>query len=106
MMINYNIDPDETQTDPRIQGDDDEYVDFEEDEFTEYSWYEEEEEDEEEYEEEEEEKYSDLGTKYVGCTRLLGQGKNVDDDSEDFSQGIPLRASTAPARPLTELEDF
>lgn len=27
-------------------------------------------------------------------------------ESDELSQGIPLRASTAPARPLTELEDF
>jgi hypothetical protein len=32
--------------------------------------------------------------------------KNNLYESEDLSQGIPLRASTAPARPLTELEDF
>jgi len=28
------------------------------------------------------------------------------NDYELSSQGIPLRASTAPARPLTELEEF
>ena len=27
-------------------------------------------------------------------------------ENESLSQGMPLRASTAPARPLTELEDF
>lgn len=32
--------------------------------------------------------------------------KNNLYESEDLSQGMPLRASTAPARPLTELEDF
>lgn len=32
--------------------------------------------------------------------------KNNLYESEDLSQGIPLRASTAPARPLTEIEDF
>ena len=32
--------------------------------------------------------------------------KNGLCESDELSQGIPLRASTAPARPLTELEDF
>lgn len=32
--------------------------------------------------------------------------KNNLYESEDLSHGMPLRASSAPARPLTELEDF
>lgn len=39
------------------------------------------------------------------CSKRICLNNNL-YESEDLSQGIPLRASTAPARPLTELEDF
>ena len=98
-----------------------------EDDIGDYSWFveeekeediidetESEEEQEEEEDEDEEEKYNDIsesddwswnndGNEKILKAHLF---KNNLYESEELSQGMPLRASSAPARPLTELEDF
>lgn len=100
------------------------------DDMAEYSWFVEEEkedevidetESEEDVEDEDEDDEDDEEEKYnisesEDCSwngdnneKMLKAAlfaKNNLYESEDLSQGIPLRASTAPARPLTELEDF
>ena len=91
-----------------------------------YSWFveeekdiidetesEEEQEEEDDEEEEEEEKYNmseseDCSWNGDNNEKILKAHlfKNNLYESEELSQGMPLRASSAPARPLTELEDF
>lgn len=108
----------------------DEQYSAEGDDVADYSWYVEEEkedeiidetesedeaegEDDDEDDDDEEEKYNisesedcswngDSNNKRLKAHLF----KNNLYESEDLSQGIPLRASTAPARPLTEIEDF
>lgn len=116
-MINYRVD----EIDEYNSGDGEEPGD--------YSWYvedrdnepidetdseDEAEDDEDDDEDAEEEKYisesedwswnGDSNDK-IYKAGLFDKNHNL-YDSEDLSQGMPLRASTAPARPLTELEDF
>jgi len=95
--------------------------------LTNYGWFEEEEKDteiideteseeqeeEDNEDEEEEEKYDLSESEDCSCNgdnnqRILKAHlfKNNLYESEELSQGMPLRASSAPARPLTELEDF
>lgn len=91
-----------------------------------YSWFVEEEKDdeiideteseeqeEEDEEEDEEVKYNiseseDCSSNADNNEKILKAHlfKNNLYESEELSQGMPLRASSAPARPLTELEDF
>eukprot|EP00345_Euplotes_harpa_P010289 CAMPEP_0168341858 /NCGR_PEP_ID=MMETSP0213-20121227/14989_1 /TAXON_ID=151035 /ORGANISM="Euplotes harpa, Strain FSP1.4" /LENGTH=334 /DNA_ID=CAMNT_0008348525 /DNA_START=42 /DNA_END=1048 /DNA_ORIENTATION=+ len=117
-MMNLRVD----ELDDQYSGDADDVNDYswfveeeKEDEVIDETESEEEAEDEDDDDDgdDEEEKYNisesedDLETEILmrRCSKHICLNNNL-YESEDLSQGIPLRASTAPARPLTELEDF
>lgn len=62
--------------------------------------------DDREDEEEEEDKFSDEESHNYSSSLEKASFKNYGEDDIEFAKRIPLRASTAPARPLTELEEF
>jgi hypothetical protein len=61
-------------------------------------------------EEEDDDEASNSGGKHVILTLIeeetFDKGKNYNEEDIEFTKLIPLRASTAPPRPLTELEEF
>ena len=117
-MMNLRVD----ELDEHYSGDGDDMADYswfveeeKEDEVIDETESEEEAEDEDDDEDDddEEEKYNISESEDCSCNgdtndKMFKAGlfKNNLYESEHQSQGIPLRASTAPARPLTELEDF
>lgn len=108
------------ELDEQYSGDGDDVADYswfveeeKEDEIIDETESEEEQEEEDDEEDDEEEKYNiseseDWSWNGEPNDKILKAHlfKNNLYESEELSQGMPLRASSAPARPLTELEDF
>jgi hypothetical protein len=115
-MMNLRVD----ELDEQYSGDGDDVADYswfveeeKEDEIIDETESEEEQEEEDDEEDDEEEKYNiseseDWSWNGEPNDKILKAHlfKNNLYESEELSQGMPLRASSAPARPLTELEDF
>jgi hypothetical protein len=115
-MMNLRVD----ELDEQYSGDGDDVADYswfveeeKEDEIIDETESEEDDDEAESEEDDEEEKYNiseseDWSWNGEPNDKILKAHlfKNNLYESEELSQGMPLRASSAPARPLTELEDF
>lgn len=84
------------------------FVEEEKDEVIDETESEDEQEEQEEEDEDEDDEDDDWSSNGDWNDKILKAHlfKNNLYESEELSQGMPLRASSAPARPLTELEDF
>lgn len=115
-MMNLRVD----ELDEQYSGDGDDVADYswfveeeKEDEIIDETESEDDDDEAESEEDDEEEKYNiseseDCSWNGEPNDKILKAHlfKNNLYESEELSQGMPLRASSAPARPLTELEDF